>query len=176
MFVDEAEVHLNPPLTKVWAKTGEPAPVPAAGRDEKAVVMGAWGFRTENFIWHISDRKNTDAFLDLLEKILSYKPAGRRIKLVMDNAPYHRSNKTEEFLGDERNQLEPFWLPPYSPELNLIERVWHYLKEKVTNNYFFGTFDRLMRATRTACRQLASGTDKVIDIHFKTLGYLSKAA
>ena len=176
MFLDEAEVHLNPPLTRVWAKKGEPAPVPAAGRDQKAVVMGAWDFRTEHFIWHISDHKNTDAFLELLEKIRTQKPSDRKVQLVMDNAPYHRSNKTQEYLNDESNSLEPFWLPPYSPELNLIERVWHYLKEKVTNNYFFGTFQRLMEATRTACRKLASKAANVIDIHFETLGNLSKAA
>lgn len=78
VFVDEAEVHLNPPLTRVWAKIGEPAPVPAAGRDQKAVVMGAWDFRTEDFIWHISDHKNTDAFLELLEKISAKKQRADR--------------------------------------------------------------------------------------------------
>lgn len=176
MFLDEAEVHLNPPVTKVWAKVGEPALVPAAGRDKKAVVMGAWDFRTEDFIWHISEHKNTDAFLELLKKICQQRSTGRPIKLVMDNAPYHRSNKTTRFLNSTDNMLEPFWLPPYSPELNLIERVWHYLKEKVTNNYFFGAFKHLLSATRTACRQLGSTDEKAIDIHFKTLGDLCKAA
>lgn len=145
---------MNPPLTRVWARRGQPARVPAAGRDQKAVVFGAWNFRTERLVWQISERKNSEAFLKLLRQIRRRRPSGRPAKLVTGNAPYHRSNKVKEFLAAHRAQLQPFWLPPYSPELNLLERVWLYLKEKVINNYFFGTFARLTEAVAEACRQL----------------------
>ena len=169
-------MHLNPPLSRVWARRGKPARVPAAGRDEKAVIFGAWNFRTEQFLWNIAEGKNSDAFMDFLRHIEDNKVSDRQAKLVMDNAPYHRSNKVEGFLADREGELEPFWLPPYSPELNLIERVWRYLKEKVTNNYFFGTFSRLQKAVIRACRDLSSPGSKILDITFKPLEDVCPAA
>lgn len=174
--MDESEVHLNPPLTKVWAKRGEPARVPAAGDDKKRAVFGGWNYRTERFYWQITERKNSEAFLDFLEHLLAEGPQGRRLVLVMDNAGYHRARKVEHFLAGQAGRLEPFWLPPYSPELNLIEYGWGYLKETATNNYFFGEVARMENAVSQACRQLNSSPDSPIQLHFKTSENLSEAA
>ena len=94
----------------------------------------------------------------------------------MDNAGYHRANRVKEFLQQHEDQIEPFWLPPYSPELNLIEYVWGYLKENATNNYFFGELDRLIEAVKRACRELNSAPDAVLRINFRTVADLSEAA
>lgn len=174
--MDESEVHLNPPLTKVWAKRGVPAHVPAAGKNEKRVVFGAWHYRSEHFSWQICERKDSEAFLSFLEKLIAQKPQGRRLVLVMDNAGYHRAGKVKDFLAEQTAQMEPFWLPPYSPELNLIEYAWGYLKETATNNYFFGGVDRMHSAVAQACRQLNASPDSPIQLHFKTLENLRQAA
>lgn len=169
-------MHLNPPLSKVWARRGEPARVPAAGRDEKVVVFGGWDYRADRLIWHTAEHKNSGQFLGLLERILQESPAGQQWVLVMDNAPYHRSNKVKEFLAAQSERLEPFWLPSYSPELNLIERVWLYLKENVTNNYFFGQLQVLLQATEQACAQLSSSAETILHVEFKTGKNLPQAA
>lgn len=176
LFVDECEVHLNAPLTKVWARRGKPARVPSAGDDKKAAVFGAWSFATDRFSWRISERKNSQEFLTFLEQFLAQKPAEQQLLMVMDNAGYHRAKRIKEFLGENEGRLEVFWLPPYSPELNLIERVWEYLKENVTNNYFFGKLDSLLRATEEACRMLSSPGEKLLQINFRTGKSLAKAA
>ena len=183
IFVDESEVHLNPPLTKVWARRarrtaqrGEPARVPAAGNNEKRAVFGAWSYSSEHFSWQMSERKNSEAFLNFLEQLIAEEPQGRRLVLVMDNAGYHRARKVESFLAEHAAQLEPFWLPPYSPELNLIEYAWGYLKETATNNYFFGAVERLESAVAQACRQLNSSPDSPIQLHFRTPKDLRQAA
>jgi len=167
--MDESEVHLNPPLTKVWARRGEPARVPAAGDDKKRAVFGAWDYHTERFYWQTAERKNSDAFLDFLPHLLAEAPPDRRLVLVMDNAGCHRARKVERFLADHAERLEPYWLPPYSPELNLIEYAWGYLEETATNNYFFGDVAQ-------ACRQLNSSPDSPIQLHFRTLENFCKAA
>lgn len=176
IFVDESEVHLNPPLTKVWAKRGEPARVPAAGDDKKRAVFGGWDYRSEHFLWQISERKNSEAFLSFLEQLLAQRPAGQRLVLVMDNAGYHRANRVRRFVAEHAEQLEPFWLPPYSPELNLIEYAWGYLKETATNNYFFGELAQMQSAVAQACRQLNSSPDSPIKLHFTSLENFCKAA
>ena len=174
--MDESEVHLNPPLTKVWAKRGEPARVPAAGDDKKRAVFGGWNYRSEHLCWQMSERKNSEAFLRFLEHLLAQNSTGRRLVLVMDNAGYHRAKKVQRFLQEHTEQLEPFWLPPYSPELNLIEYAWGYLKETATNNYFFGKVAQMESAVAQACRQLNSSPDSPIQLHFISLENFCKAA
>jgi len=48
--------------------------------------------------------------------------------LVIDNASYHRTKAVRELLVDHSDHVFVIWLPPYSPELNLIEGLWGYLK------------------------------------------------
>ena len=52
----------------------------------------------------------------------------------MDNATWHKTNKVKIFCNE--NNITLFFLPPYSPEYNPIERVWSYLKSKVRQKYF----------------------------------------
>lgn len=176
LFVDESEAHLNPPLTKVWARRGQPARVPAAGDDQRAVAFGAWNFRTQQLQWRVCKRKNSEQFLSFLHQVLADKPPDRRLILVMDNAAYHRAKNIKEFLQDHKDVMEPFWLPPYSPELNLIEYVWRYVKENVTNNYYFGHMDLLLEALRDACSELSSPAETSLQVNFKTGKYFSEAA
>jgi transposase len=174
--VDETEVHLNPPLTRVWAKRGQVARVSAAGKDEKRVVFGGWNYRCERLCWQIHRDKDSNAFLSFVEQLLAEKVPGRRLVLVMDNASYHHAHKVQQFLADRDEEVEVFWLPAYSPELNLIEYAWGYLKETATNNYFFGAVDRMQSAVAQACRQLNSNSDSPIQLHFRTVDNFQRAA
>ena len=176
LLADKSEAHTNPPLTKVWAKVDEPARVPAAGNDEKVTVFGAWNFRTQQLMWHVCERKNSEEFPTFLDQLLEEKSPGKKYIVVLDNAVYHRVNKVEDVCDRHEGEIEPFRLPPYSPELNLIEYVWGYLKEHVTNNHFFGNMDRLMEALKTACCELASPGRKLLLVNFETQRYFPEAA
>ena len=57
----------------------------------------------------------------------------------MDNAKYHFSEPVKEFLKTSR--VNPIFLPSYSPELNLIERLWKVLKKHVLNNKYYESFN-----------------------------------
>jgi transposase len=69
---------------------------------------------------------------------------GRPITLVLDNARYQRNylvQRAAKWLG-----IELLFLPPYSPNLNLIERYWKFVKKKVLYNKYYETFDDFMKA------------------------------
>jgi transposase len=64
----------------------------------------------------------------------------QKIYLIVDNAAYQRSYEVQAHalkLG-----IEIKYLPPYSPNLNLIERVWKYFKKIVLRNKYFNTYSR----------------------------------
>jgi DDE superfamily endonuclease len=50
------------------------------------------------------------------------------ILLIWDRLPAHRSQKTQQFIGDQNGRLEMQYLPPYAPELNPVEYIWAHCK------------------------------------------------
>ena len=69
------------------------------------------------------------------------------IYVICDNARYYRSKAVQEYLKNSRIKL--VFLPPYAPNLNLIERLWKYFKKKILYNRYYETVDEF----RAACEE-----------------------
>ncbi len=91
------------------------------------------------------------AFLDHLAQIL---PPTEPAVLVLDNASYHKSQAVRAPWQPLSDRLQPFFLPAYAPQLNLIERLWRYLKQKLACHRWWNDLDRLMHATETLLADL----------------------
>ena len=61
------------------------------------------------------------------------------INIILDNAGYNRSYEVKE--AASKLKIKLIYLPPYCPNLNLIERLWKYFKKKVTKNRYYPTFE-----------------------------------
>jgi hypothetical protein len=57
--------------------------------------------------------------------------------LVPDNVSYHRAEAMRTWWATQDGRCLPFWLPAYAPNLNLLERVWHFLKQKLACHRFW---------------------------------------
>ena len=66
-----------------------------------------------------------------------------RIYVVVDNARYYRCALVKEYL--DTSKIELLFLPPYSPNLNLIERLWRLLKKTVLYNRYFETYEEFRK-------------------------------
>jgi transposase len=86
---------------------------------------------------------NTSSVLELLGKLRLRHP-GRQIKIVLDNAAYQRNYWVRWYAA--LLDIELIFLPSYSPNLNLIERYWKFLKKKCLYNQFYGDFEAFCRA------------------------------
>ena len=79
-----------------------------------------------------------------LEELRKDYPSNGTIYVLLDNAKYHHAklakNKAKE-LG-----IELIYLPSYSPNLNLIERLWKFLKKKLKKNKYYNTFKKFLNA------------------------------
>jgi transposase len=80
----------------------------------------------------------------LMALVKSY--AGRKIRLVYDNGQFHHIRAIREWLQANSDRITVYWLPPYNPSLNLIERLWGHLKRTVLANVLFKTLDELSAA------------------------------
>jgi transposase len=123
--------------------------VPAAGEDEKFVVFGALDYATGQLIWQTSARKGEEAFTAFLEQLAAVLPAEAPAVLVLDNAGYHKSHAMRAYWRRLNPRFQPFWLPTYAPQLNLIERIWRFLKEKLSCHRWWRDADALLQATQT---------------------------
>jgi transposase len=71
---------------------------------------------------------------------------GRRVILISDNAPYHRSRLHLPWSQQQQRQFALDFLPPYSPELNPIERVWKPTRRLCLHNRYFGLLESVAEA------------------------------
>ena len=85
-----------------------------------------------------------EQFVKLLEKLLAKHPEAEEFLLYLDNARYYSKPVVQEFLARHR-QFRLVFLPAYSPNLNLIERLWKFLRKKALNRWH-RTFDEMQAA------------------------------
>ena len=90
---------------------------------------------------------NAQTTKDLYLKILESNQGIDKIYTIADNARYYKNKELKEWLKDTK--IEQVFLPPYSPNLNIIERLWKFLKKKVINSTFFRTKHEFREAVHT---------------------------
>lgn len=101
-------------------------------------VLGAFSVKGTDLVTVTNDTYiNSDTIVELLIK-LKQAYTDIPLTLVMDNARYQRCNKVTEHA--EMLGIDILFLPPYSPNLNLIERLWKFTKKKCLYNRHYETF------------------------------------
>lgn len=132
--------------------------VPAAGEDQKFTVFGAVDYSSGQVIWQSSARKGAEAFAAFLKHLAEQLPsaadADEPVVVVLDNVGYHKSRALRAVWQCYADRIQPFFLPAYSPQLNLIERLWRYLKAHLANHRWWNDLSRLEQATDTLLGQL----------------------
>ncbi len=147
--MDECEIHTHPYLAKVWRRKGQAMRIPAAGEDHKCAVFGAVDYASGRVFYQLSARKGEDAFLAFLDHLAHELPADEPAMLVLDNVGYHKSHRLRAHWQRLAERFEPFFLPAYSPQLNLIERLWRYLKDHLACHRWWNDLANLQQATET---------------------------
>ena len=106
-------------------------------------------------------RFNADTFLSFLKRLRQASSrAGRRVVVILDNASYHHGRLHKPWREQASRDFALLFLPPYSPQLNPIERVWKLTRRLATHNQYFerlegishcveGQFDRWRNGNET---------------------------
>lgn len=152
------EIHLHPALTRTWSPVGKQPEVPAPGKNEKTVIYGGVDYQTGKLTYTLAATKCGAAFLAFLI-LLVKQYAGRKIHLVCDNGRFHTTKAVQAWLAEHRDQIEVYWLPPYSPSLNLIERLWGHLKRTILANVLYQNLDELVAAFRQGVARITGHRD-----------------
>jgi len=122
--------------------------VPAAGEDKRIAVYGAVDYASGRVLAQTAASKDGLGFAAFLEQIAQAWPE-QTLVLVLDNASYHRSKAMRTWWAAQDGRLLPFWLPAYAPNLNLLERVWRFLKQNLACHRFWADPEGLRQAAMT---------------------------
>ena len=88
----------------------------------------------------------------------------KKIVLILDNASSHKSHKVLDFIKKHKEKIELVFLPPYSPELNPIERVWKNLRYRVTHNIYFESIQKLEKAIMKYLKDHAKPNERLMSL------------
>lgn len=135
-------------------KRGQQKIIPAfSGKRQYLHVIGAYNWQSDQVETLLVERKNSDSFIVFLEHLLLNTYKDQPVVLVMDNASYHHSAHVRAFLSLLEHRVHVIWLPPYCPELNMIERFWKHLKSWVCANRLYPGLEQLQRAVMRALQE-----------------------
>jgi transposase len=91
---------------------------------------------------------NAATFQGFLKRLLRQHTPGRRMIVVLDNARYHHAKLLAAFLRRHVRHLRLLFLPPYSPQLASIERVWKLTRRLATHNRYFATLPDVLNVLK----------------------------
>jgi len=122
---------------------------------------GAARLRDGKFVykpeWNKFDGETFFSFLKYLRRISSH--SGRKVIIISDNARYHHAKLHKPWREKCSKRFELMFLPPYSPELNPIERVWKLTRRMAVHNRYFPSLQSIAEAVESVFNLWASGND-----------------
>lgn len=148
-FVDAAHFVMHPFLGFLWCSVRQFIPSPS-GR-QRFNVLGALHATTLQVVTVTNDSYINSLSVAKLMCQIAVEFAGLPITLLMDNARYQRCR----FVLDLATALdiELLFLPSYSPNLNLIERLWKFVKKKCLYSQYYETFTDFKKAISNCISQ-----------------------
>ena len=147
-YQDEADVHLNPKIGATYLKPGHQPLVLTPGKNVKRYIFGALNARTGRIIYGVAENKNAAVFAQFLEFLSHRYRRAKRFHLVLDNYIIHKARCVIGQLEALRERIVLHFLPPYSPDDNVIERLWKQLHDHVTRNHRHRSIESLVAAVQ----------------------------
>lgn len=136
-FTDAVHPQHNTRPCSGWIKSGEDFEVASNTGRERVNINGAVNaLDVSDIVVREDERINAASTIALYEQLETKHPEGS-IAVICDNARYYRSRLVKEWLKDSR--VRQVFLPSYSPNLNLIERLWKFLRKKVIDAEHYAT-------------------------------------
>ena len=146
LFVAESHFPNEPYVHRGWFRKGQQTRVPQPVKRQSATVFGALHLRTQRFYWKRAARGTSKVFMAFLHQLHQRFPDSLLV-LILDNASIHTSRVLKRFVKCH-DWVDLEHLAPYSPQYNLIERFWQWLKAKVYGASAFDTIEAVIAKMR----------------------------
>lgn len=143
-FMDGVHPQHNSIASCGWIKRGKTKQLKTNNGRKRTNINGILNIETKELLYIEDERINSQTMIASLNQVLEKQKKGK-INIILDNARYYHSHVVKDFLK-ENPRIRLHFLPPYSPNLNIIERLWHILKKNVVYNKFYLKFQDFNKA------------------------------
>ena len=154
VFLDGVHPQHNTKAVKAWIEIGVIKYIRTNTGRNRLNLNGAYNPNNQDVIIREDYTINAQSTIELFKQIEAQYPNANTIYAFSDNAKYYKCKLIKEYLKISRIKL--IFLPPYSPNLNLIERLWKFMRKKVINTTYYPDF----QIFKTAIRKFFENIDK----------------
>jgi len=154
-----------------WIRKGKDKEIRSNTGRQRLNINGAIDIETKEVVARYDDTLNAQSTVELLKQIEAKHPLANNIYLIIDNARYYKCNIVSDYLVNSKVKL--MFLPPYSPNLNLIERLWKFFRKKVTKGQYYEKFGEFKLACEQFFKDLKrhkSELDSLLAENFQIIG------
>jgi transposase len=133
LFMDSVHPTMNTKTSHGWIKKGSEKLIKTSGSRTRLNIVGTINLKDMDVKTQRYQTINSDSIVEFFDYLKETYPG--KIHLILDQSGYHTSEKT---LKEAKNRnIILHFLPPYSPNLNPIERLWKVMNEYARNNKYF---------------------------------------
>jgi transposase len=161
-FLDAAHLLHAAIPTRGWIKRTKSVILKTNSGRNRLNIIGAYSPDDQSLInWEGRESCDAERVAAVLQQIRRANP-GKRLLVVLDNAPYNHAPAVTE--AAKALRIELLYLPTYSPNLNLIERFWKFLKRKVARNRYHATFAEFRAAVQKVLNNFSAYREELASL------------
>ena len=166
-FMDGVHPTHNVQPAYGWIQKGMRKEIPANSGRSRINLSGVIDIMDHKVLVQEDKMLNAETTIGFFQKIEEAYPQKNKIHIFCDNARYYRNKAVTAYLETSKIQLH--FLPPYSPNLNPIERLWKWMKERVIYNTYYPEFEDFKSAVFGFFSTLATlGAESVLGQDFRS--------
>ncbi len=139
-FVDATHPSYTGRPAHGWIRRGRTVELKSNHGRSRININGALLWPDRTLVHRQEELITSAAMIRLYDELQARHPQAKQISVVIDNARYNRSRELRAYLEKPGCRIVPVYLPSYAPNLNLIERFWHFMKRKVLFNRAYAKF------------------------------------
>jgi len=160
LFEDESGVSLLPSVRATWAPRGQTPVLRHHFAWKRLSIAGVLAYEPDGSDAHLlfelrPGAYNDETLIDFLVEVHAHEQQ-RRVILIWDGLPSHRSRRMLDWLATQRAWLRAERLPGYAPDLNPIELAWGNVKSKELANLCADTIDEVSDAAEEGLHRVSS--------------------
>ncbi len=137
-FMDGVHLQHNTVGAHGWIKRGVAKTIASNTNRQRLNINGAIHIDSLKTVTRTDPSVNAQSTVALLQEIQRKHRKAKAIHVICDNARYYQSRIVKAFV--QTSKIKLMFLPPYSPNLNLIERLWKYTRKQILYNKYYNTF------------------------------------
>jgi transposase len=162
LFEDESMIRDYQALQYTWFAKGKQRIIKTTGKHRGVKLLATVDYVTGKIVWREDELYNAESFLTFLQQVNATYPTGD-VVMILDNAGIHHAKLLDSFLSKMKGRLRFVYVPPYSPQLNIVEGLWKWLKSDVINNVFYHKVEDSRKNVHIFMENIMHDSMKIVD-------------